>query len=172
MGDVVFHAGSKLSWIESVVRDREVTDFDCRVAVMISNRTKGDGVARNASQQWIARNIGATERGVRKSIGHLEFLGYLAPIRNSLGAGGDGRPAFGGNGHATEYRLLLRTRNSGSGLETETRNRETRNNEAANPEQRSSEPGTAVPLLSSSSNKRVPCARTRARAGPKRREVA
>jgi hypothetical protein len=155
MGEVVFHAGSKLSWLESIARDRSATPFDLRVAMAISNRTKGDGVARTASQQWVARYIGATERGVRKAIVHLCTLGYLLPIKNILGDGCDGRPAFGGNGHATEYRLLTRkqTRNGGSGLNGETRNGETRNGEAANPERRSSEPGTAVPILSSSSNK-------------------
>ncbi len=155
MGDVVFHAGSKLSWLEGIARDREATAFDLRVAIAISNRTKGDGIARQASQQWVARYIGATERGVRKSVAHLCSLGYLQPIKNTLGDGRDGRPAFGGNGHATEYRLLLHreTRNGGSGSSGGTRNSETRNSEAVNPEERSSEPGTAVPLLSKSSNK-------------------
>ena len=134
MGEVVFHAGSKLSWLESIARDRSATAFDLRVAIAISNRTKGDGIARNASQQWIARYIGATERGVRKSIVHLEMLMHLEPIRNALGDGGDGRPAFGGNGHATEYRLLKVTRNGDSGFGGETRNSETRNSEAVNPE--------------------------------------
>src|ERR1700726_3152391 len=137
MAEVVFHAGSKLSWLESIARDRAATAFDLRVAMAISNRTKGDGVARNASQQWIARYIGATDRGVRKSIARLAELKYLEPIRSALGDGGDGRPAFGGNGHATEYRLLKVTRNSGSGLGDGTRNETTRNSEAANPEQRS-----------------------------------
>jgi len=96
MGEVVFHAGSKLSWLEAIARDRDATDFDLRVAMAISNRTKGDGIARNASQDWIGRYIGATPRGVRKSIEHLRSLGHLEPIRNVLGEGSDGRPAFGG----------------------------------------------------------------------------
>ena len=95
MGEVVFHAGAKLSWLENIARDRNATAFDLRVAIAISNRTKGDGVARNASQQWIARYIGATERGVRKSIAHLAELAHLDPIKNVLGEGADGRLAFG-----------------------------------------------------------------------------
>lgn len=153
MGDVKFHAGSKLSWLEGIARDRGATAFDLRVAMAISNRTNGDGIARTASQQWIARFIDATERGVRKSIEHLRVLGHVEPIRNSLGEGSDGRQAFGGNRHATEYRLLIKTRNRGSGLLTETRNETTWNGEAANPEQRSSEPGMPVPFLSKSSSK-------------------
>ena len=160
MSEVVFHAGSKLSWLESIARDRSATAFDLRVAMAISNRTKGDGIARTASQQWVARYIGATERGVRKSIVHLCALGYLQPIKNTLGdwmrrAPGIRRQRTRDGISAADGRT---TRNGGSGFNgetrnSETRNGETRNSEAANPEQRSSEPGTAVPLLSSSSNK-------------------
>jgi len=154
--NIIFHAGSKLSWLEGIARDRDATSFDLRVAMAISNRTKGDGIARFASQAWIGRYIGASVRGVRNSVEHLKALGHLEPIRNILGDGIDGRPAFGGAGHATEYRLLLRkeTRNGGSGSDAETRNDETRNGEAANPERRSSKPGTAMPPISTlSSNK-------------------
>ena len=137
MGDVVFHAGSKLSWLEGIARDRNATAFDLRVAIAISNRTKGDGVARTASQPWIARYIGATPRGVKKSLEHLRMLGHLEPLRNMLGDGSDGRPAFGGNGHATEYRLLKKERpHTGSESGAETPNTETRNREASNPPQR------------------------------------
>ena len=122
--NVVFHAGSKLSWLENISRDREATAFDLRVALAISNRTKGDGIARQASQQWIARYIGATERGVRKSLVHLCLLRHLEPIRNVLGDGRDGRPAFGGNGHATEYRLLSHRETRNRRFRVRTRNPE------------------------------------------------
>jgi hypothetical protein len=106
VGEVIFHAGFKLSWLEGIARDRGATDFDMKVGVAISNRTKADGVARYASQPWIARYIGASVHGVQQSIKRLSALGHLEPIRNELSGGRDGRPAFGGNGHATEYRLL------------------------------------------------------------------
>jgi DnaA N-terminal domain len=167
MAEIVFHAGSKLSWLESIARDRGATAFDLRVSVAILNRTKGDGVARNASQAWIARYVGASLRGVRKSVEHLRSLGHLEPTRNALGEGSDGRLAFGGSGHATEYRLLRKeTRSGGAGPAGETRNGETRNGEAENPERRSSKPGTAVPPFPYSSKEdSLACAGARARDG-------
>jgi hypothetical protein len=154
VGEVIFHAGSKLSWIEGVARDRGATDFDVKVAVAISNRTKGDGVARYASQPWIARYIGASVHGVQQSVRRLSALGHLEPIRNELSGGRDGRPAFGGNGHATEYRLLKKeTPNRGGGSVVRTPNGETPIGQAANPQPPSREPPMAVHPISYLSNK-------------------
>ena len=154
MGEVIFHAGSKLSWLEGIARDRGATGFDVKVAVAISNRTKGDGVARYASQPWIARYIGASVHGVQQSIRRLSALGHLEPIRNELSGGRDGRPAFGGNGHATEYRLLKKeTPNSGGGSVARTSHGEAPIGQAANPQPPSREPPMAVHPISYLSNK-------------------
>ena len=154
VGEVIFHAGFKLSWLEGIARDRGATDFDVKVAVAISNRTKGDGVARYASQPWIARYIGASVHGVQQSIKRLGALGHLEPIKNVLGGGRDGRPAFGGNGHATEYRLLKKeTPKSGAGSASRTLHGETSFGQAANPPPPSREPPMAVHPISYLSNK-------------------
>ena len=165
MAEIVFHAGSKLSWLESIARDRATTAFDLRVAVAISNRTKGDGVARYASQKWIARYIGASEHGVQKSIERLRVLGHLERIRNNLGGGKDGRAAFGGNGHATEYRLLKKETSNGQvGSSTQSPNSETSNSDAVDPQPLGNGPPTAGGPISYLSNKDS-LAHVRARAG-------
>jgi hypothetical protein len=165
VGEIIFHAGFKLSWLEGIARDRGATDFDLKVGVALSNRTKADGVARYASQPWIARYIGASVHGVQQSLKRLSALGHLEPIRNELSGGRDGRPAFGGNGHATEYRLLKKKPpNSAGGSVARTPNGETTIGQAANPQPPSREPPVAVHPISYLSNKDSlahPCAHAR-----------
>jgi hypothetical protein len=96
----LFRAADKLTWIERVQRDHDLTFFDRCVAVAISSRTKADGVARDASQEVIARFTGASIRGVRRSIERLITRGHLETV---------GRKMLG-RGRATEYRLVRKKR--------------------------------------------------------------
>lgn len=128
MTDDVFHAGAKLTWIESIVRDRRTTPFDRMVAVALSSFASVDRIVRKASQERIARFVGGTERGVRGSIKRLRDLGHLEPLPV------DGA-AFGRE-HVTEYRLLT---------PPQTRNGETRNGDAQKAERKDTKLGTAVP---------------------------
>jgi hypothetical protein len=130
-----FHAGSKLAFIEQAACDRDLSDFDVRVAIAISRRLDGHGVAL-VSQNSIAHFIGGTDRGVRKAIKALVRCGHIQIEGTARG-----------RGSAETYRPLVKRRNGGSAIETERRNGGSWNSEAGNPEQRSMKGGTLVPPL-------------------------
>jgi hypothetical protein len=137
MNNTTFHAGSKLAWIEQIAIDRNLTDFELRVAVAISRRIGGNGEAI-VSQETIANTIGATARGVRKATTSLADHGHLEMDRSGVG-----------RGIATRYRPIIKRRNSfsrkGDSDRDNTRNGDTLNSETEKQEQRSTLPGTTVP---------------------------
>jgi len=102
-----FHAGLKLTWLEAIAIDPTMNGNTLKVAVAISQRVKRDGIAKTASQLWIAKRIGITERAVRNCIGRLCRAGYL----ERLSAGG--RTADG-RGRAAEWRLVIPEKKSSS----------------------------------------------------------
>jgi DnaA N-terminal domain len=102
------HAWHKLSWIEAIAKDPRITPATLRVAVAISQRADGDGIARTASQDWIAKHVGLGERAVRNCIGRLCSAGYLERLKN-------GHRDVYGRGHASEFRLLIAALNKSAG---------------------------------------------------------
>ena len=138
---IVFGPGDKLRWLEGVVCNPGTNHIDASVAVAITNRIDKFTGAAIISQAWLAIFAGATDRGVRISIGRMETLNLLLIERP--------RPMPGGRGKANIYRPLL-TRNGRSGLierNPEQPLQELRNSAAANGERSTSKTGTVVPTL-------------------------
>lgn len=74
-------AGWKLGWIETIADDPGLTLLTKVVAIKISQRIDRDGIARTASQAWIAKRIGASERAVRRCMIQLCKAGYLERMK-------------------------------------------------------------------------------------------
>lgn len=97
------HAGWKLAWIETLKSDRDVNGLTLKVGICISQRADFKGIARTASQEWIAKHLGSNPRVIRRCIQRLCKLGYIQRWRDA-----------GGRGRATEYRLVKRTEAGGA----------------------------------------------------------
>ena len=123
-----------------------MTDATVRVAIAISQRTERDGIARTASQPWIAKRIGVGERAVRGCIRRLRERGYLDCLTV-------GTSKLHGRSRASELRLITpspnrtadNSRKSGAG-----------NGGSEKAETSFQEPGSAVPPLPSSFQKNLP----------------
>jgi hypothetical protein len=98
----VVTAGWKLAWLEAVAGDPEMTGLTVKVATAISSRADKRGIARTASQVWIAKRVSATEQGVRDCIRRLCGRGHLEIAAT-------GYRAASGRGYVTEYRLVRRS---------------------------------------------------------------
>jgi hypothetical protein len=148
-----FHAGHKLGWLEVIASDPTMNGNTLKAAVAISQRVQRDGIARTASQPWIAKRIGITPRAVRNCIGRLWRAGYLERLSSG------GRTADG-KGRSAEWRLVMPPqRVSWSSKTTSgvlTRNAVSGNVNAKSPEMPFQKPGTVVPPLPSSSPKNLP----------------
>eukprot|EP01035_Chromulina_nebulosa_P057157 gene57157-78323_t len=147
---IPFHAGHKLAWLEQVAADRNVSDFQVRVAISVTRRTDRSGVAI-AGQQSIASFIGASSRGVRnalRGLAELEHLGRQDECTGGRGVVGKysllSKQAFTADGKIDQSRNEI-TRNEQTGPD------KTRNSESENVEQRHTKAGNCVPTESCSS---------------------
>jgi hypothetical protein len=114
----------KLAWLDQVAFDRDSTSTDFRVAYAIWRQVDAKTAQARVGHGALAERLGLSVRGIEKSIKRLCARGHIEISRQSLGAGDDGRPAFGGRGESNAYRLAAGSPNVGStfsddrGLET------------------------------------------------------
>jgi hypothetical protein len=77
------HNASMFKWRKQLCADRHLTAFDFRVAYALAERTfRGTGCA-TVSQALIASDVGATPRGVQKSLHRISERGHLRAEDNS-----------------------------------------------------------------------------------------
>jgi DnaA N-terminal domain len=136
-------AWHKLSWIEAIAKDPRITPATLKVAVAISKRADGEGIARTATQDWIAKHVGLGERAVRNCIGRLCSAGYLERLKT-------GHHDVYGRGRASEFRLIIAALNKSASEPYVSGNFRKRNanSEKAAPPFRN--PSTPIPPLPSS----------------------
>ncbi len=148
-----FHAGHKLGWLEAIASDPTMKGNTLKAAVAISQRVQRDGIARTASQPWIAKRIGITSRAVRNCIGRLCRAGYLERLSSG------GRP-IDGTGRSAEWRVVMPPPRVSSSRKTTsgglTRNPVSGNDYSKSPEVPFQKPGSTVPPLPYSSPKNLP----------------
>jgi hypothetical protein len=105
----------KLAWLDRVMLDPEVTDFDFRFCYWIASRADRSARAVTAFQDTIAKALAATPRGVQKSAKRLTERGHLSVTSRR------------GFGSKNSYAPVLANTNAGSGFASETRTEEQSN---------------------------------------------
>jgi hypothetical protein len=150
-----FHAGHKLGWLEAIASDSTMKGNTLKAAVAISQRAQRDGIARTASQPWIAKRIGITPRAVRNCIGRLCRAGYL----ERLSTGGHTKD---GRVRSAEWGLVIPPQRVSSSGKTNpgvlARNPVSGNVDSKSPEAPFQKTGSTVPPIPSSSPKNLPTA--------------
>jgi hypothetical protein len=77
------HNVSMFRWRKQLCADGQLTDFDFRVAYALAERTLRDTLCARVSQALLARDIGATPRGIQKSLRRIAGRGHLHIEDNS-----------------------------------------------------------------------------------------
>src|SRR5687768_9622920 len=97
------HTRRMFQWRKQLGADRKLTPFDFRVAYAVAEETYRDSGCAVVSQARIAAAVGATTRGVQKSLHRIAARGHLHIEDNSK------------RGRKNRYRPILRSEEDAAG---------------------------------------------------------